>query len=156
MRKRINWHTYFLKQAFLAAERSHDEQTQAGCVLVDPKHHIVLSTGYNGFMSNIIDTVLPTTRPGKYLWMIHAERNAILNAAKIGIRLNGSVAYLTHGPCLDCMQSLWQVGIKTAYVCRGQHAQMCTNCEYQHGLALFNQVTKNVFKIIELDIINGV
>ena len=58
------------------AQRSHDAQTQHGCVITDANHRIV-GVGYNGFPRGLDDSSLPTTRPEKYHWMIHAEINAL-------------------------------------------------------------------------------
>ena len=100
----------FLEMAFTASKRSHDAQTQCGCVLT--KNGAVISTGYNGFIREINDEVLPNTRPDKYPFMIHAEHNAILSCARRGESTDGATAYITSGPCLGCLQLLWQAGIK--------------------------------------------
>ena len=104
-----SWDTSFLLSAALWSKRSHDEQTQCGCVLVKDKRTI--STGYNGFISGIDDSVLPRCRPDKYPFMIHAEANAIYNAAKNGVSTVGSTCYVTAVPCLSCLQMLHQCGI---------------------------------------------
>jgi len=89
--------------------RSHDSQTQCGAVLVKDKR--IISTGYNGFVSNIDDSILPRVRPEKYPFMIHAEANAIYNAAKNGVTTLGSTCYVTAIPCLNCLQMLYQCGV---------------------------------------------
>ena len=104
-----SWDTSFLLSATLWSKRSHDEQTQCGCILVKDKRTI--STGYNGFVSGIDDSVLPRRRPDKYPFMIHAEANAIYNAAKNGVSTIGSTCYVTAIPCLSCFQMLHQCGI---------------------------------------------
>lgn len=54
-------------------------------------------------------------RPQKYQWVEHAERNAIYNAARMGIPLKGCTAYITLAPCADCTRALIQSGITTVY-----------------------------------------
>lgn len=107
--KPSSWDTSFLLSATLWSKRSHDMQTQCGCVLVKNKR--IISTGYNGFMCGIDDSVLPRTRPDKYPFMIHAEANAIFNAAKNGVSTVGATCYVTAVPCLNCLQMLHQCGI---------------------------------------------
>lgn len=105
-----DWDNIFFSEAVLWSRRSHDSQTQCGCVLV--KNKTSVATGYNGFMRDINDTRLPTTRPEKYPFMIHAEANAIYNCAREGKSTLGATAYITAAPCTTCLQMLWQCGIK--------------------------------------------
>jgi dCMP deaminase len=107
--EKIPWDHTFLCDALEWSKRSHDPQTQHGCVLVRNKKP--LSAGYNGFIRDIDDTMLPNLRPYKYPFMMHAEQNAIFNAARNGISTEGATAYVTGKPCLTCFQFLWQAGI---------------------------------------------
>mgnify|MGYP003134585905 CR=1 FL=1 len=109
--KPSSWDTSFLLSAALWSKRSHDDQTQCGCVLVKDKR--IISTGYNGFMSGIDDSALPRKRPEKYPFMIHAEANAVYNAAKNGVSTIGSTCYITAIPCLSCLQMLYQCGVSS-------------------------------------------
>lgn len=107
--RRKSWDLYFLKMAHLVATKSCDPSIKIGCVLVGEGNE-VLSTGYNGLPRGIELRDIPTTRPEKYLFFEHAERNAIWNAARCGTRLLGCRVYLTQLPCSDCMRGLIQVG----------------------------------------------
>ncbi len=79
-----SWDAYYLRICRHVASRSKDPNTQIGCVIVGPAHEI-RSTGYNSFPRGIRDDVPERLgRPAKYLWMEHAERNAIYNAARAG------------------------------------------------------------------------
>lgn len=108
-----DWDNMFFATATLWSRKSHDAQTQCGCVLV--KNKTIISTGYNGFIRSIDDTVLPDTRPAKYPFMIHAEANAVYNAAREGQSTMGARAYVTAIPCRNCLQMLWQCGITEIY-----------------------------------------
>jgi dCMP deaminase len=92
---------------------SKDRSRQVGCVVVGP-HQEVRATGYNGFPRGIDDTVEARhERPAKYAWTEHAERNAIFNAARVGVSLDGCTLYVsTLFPCVDCARGIVQVGIK--------------------------------------------
>ena len=103
------WDKIFFMEATLWRKNSHDSQTRCGCVLVKDKTSI--STGYNGFVRDIDDSVLPRTRPDKYPFMIHAEANAIYNSVRLGRSTLDSTAYITAPPCLDCLQMLYQCGV---------------------------------------------
>lgn len=73
--------------------------------------------GYNGFPRTIDDErVARHARPAKYLWTEHAERNAIYNAARVGVAVKGCTIYVTHMPCTDCAPAIIQVGIKRVVV----------------------------------------
>lgn len=97
----------FMKKAMCAAGRSPDGQTQHGCVIVTPDNR-VLSTGYNGFPRDIDYSLLPNTRPDKYPWMRHAERNALAWCEKRPLNCS---AYVTGECCNECLMTLWQHGI---------------------------------------------
>lgn len=112
-REPTDWDNMFFSEAVLWSRRSHDSQTQCGCVLV--KNKTVIATGYNGFMREINDEALPTTRPDKYPYMIHAEANAVYNCAREGKSTLGATAYITAPPCTTCLQMLWQCGVHDIY-----------------------------------------
>ncbi len=103
---RPDWDTYFFALAKLVSSRSHDSQTRHGCVIVKDKK--ILGVGYNGFPHSLKDSRLPTTRPEKYSWMIHAEINAITNCV---IKPDRATAYITGEPCNNCLMNLWQNGV---------------------------------------------
>lgn len=108
----MNWDSYFMEMAELVASKSKDRSTKVGCVIVGPNHE-VRTTGYNGFCRGIDDDVDERhERPEKYLWTEHAERNAIYNAARNGIRIEDCTAYTTVFPCADCARSFIQSGVK--------------------------------------------
>ncbi len=112
----MNWIEYFLGIAEQVKLKSKDESTQVGAVIVG-KGREILSTGYNSFPRGLDDN-LPERqeRPIKYFYIEHAERNAIYNAARVGIPLEGSTIYLSSGlPCADCGRAIINSGIKTVY-----------------------------------------
>lgn len=112
----MNWNEYFLGIAEQVKLKSKDLSTQIGAVIVGNDNE-VLSTGYNSFPRGLDDSLQERQeRPEKYFWFEHAERNAIYNAARVGIPLKGSKIYLTSGlPCMDCARGIVNSGIKTVY-----------------------------------------
>jgi dCMP deaminase len=105
-----------MKMAFLVASKSKDLSMKCGTVLVGDGH-AVLSTGYNGFPRGVDDSNTERyKRPEKYFWTEHGERNAIYNAARNGIKLLQSTAYVTGFPCVDCARGLVQAGINLVVI----------------------------------------
>jgi len=112
----MEWNEYFLGIAEQVKMKSKDQSTQIGAVIVG-KDKEILSTGYNSFPRGLDDN-LPERqeRPLKYFYFEHAERNAIYNAARVGIPLDGSTIYLTSGlPCSDCARAIINSGIKQVF-----------------------------------------
>lgn len=133
---RPNWTDYFLGLAKAVSQRSHDIHTQHGCVITDQNHRI-LGVGYNGFPKGMDDSTLPTSRPEKYHWMIHAERNALSNCV---IRPDNGIAYVTGQSCNDCIMALWQEGI-TQVVMANSHGTKLFDKEQQKLFDLFVEQT---------------
>lgn len=108
---RPTWDDIMMGVATLVATRSHDAQTQCGSVLCNQDNEII-ATGYNGFIRNIDDKVLPNVRDQKYALMLHSEINLIINCARQGKSTKDTTIYVTAHPCLQCLQYIWQAGIK--------------------------------------------
>ena len=113
----MNWIEYFRGITHQIKLKSKDERTQIGALIVGPDREIV-SSGYNSFPRGINDSVPQRQeRPEKYYWFEHAERNAIYNAARIGVSTKGCTMYLTCGiPCADCCRGIINSGIKEIYI----------------------------------------
>lgn len=108
---RLSWDEYFMKTAELASVRSPCERLQVGCVIV--RDNRLISMGYNGFLSGTNHTSI--VRDGHEQATIHAEVNAVTDAAKRGVSIDGSVAYITHYPCVNCYKALASSGVKTIF-----------------------------------------
>lgn len=110
----LNWDEYFMGIAKLSAMRSKDPSTTVGACIVDNNHKVV-SIGYNGMPRGVDDNLIPWGHGqglmSKYLYVCHAEFNAILNT-RDGSALNGCTIYVTLFPCNECAKAIIQVGIK--------------------------------------------
>lgn len=105
----MSWDERFLDLATLVATWSKDPTTKVGACIVDSKRHVV-SVGYNGFPRGIFDMKERyEDRPTKYLFVCHAERNALDNAH---CDVTGCTLYCTLFPCNECAKSIIQRGIK--------------------------------------------
>ena len=108
MNYRPCWEEYFMDVAFLISKRSSCDRLHVGCVIVNDKR--IITTGYNGHIKGTPHISL--IRDGHEQMTIHAETNAITDAASRGIKLYGSSAYVTHYPCINCAKNLIASGIK--------------------------------------------
>jgi len=108
---RPDWDSYFMKIAYAVSERSTCDRAFVGCVLVLDKR--ILTTGFNGS-----PTGQPHCDEAGHLMVdehcirtIHAETNAIIQAALHGVSTRGSTCYVTHMPCINCTKALKHAGI---------------------------------------------
>jgi dCMP deaminase len=106
------WDIRFIGLAQHISTWSKDPSTKVGCVVVGEDREI-RSTGFNGFPRGIDDDEERLMdREKKYPLICHAEENAIMHAARIGVSLKDSTAYVTWPPCSRCARSLIQAGIR--------------------------------------------
>ena len=106
------WDVRFLDLAAHIAQWSKDPSTKVGCVVVGSDREI-RSTGFNGFPRGIDDNLERLEdRAQKYPLICHAEENAIMHAARIGVSLKDCKAYVTWPPCTRCARSLIQAGVR--------------------------------------------
>lgn len=104
------WDARFVRIAYEVASWSKDPGTKVGAVLVSDRR--IIATGYNGFPHGIEDTLERyQNRETKLGLTVHAEVNAILNAAKNGATTAGSTLYVTFPPCVSCSTAVIQAGV---------------------------------------------
>ena len=120
----MNWDEYFINIAEQVKLKSKDKRTQIGVVVVGKDNEIV-STGYNSFPRGIDDNISDRQeRPEKYFWFEHAERNAIYNAARIGVSTLGTTMYMTCGmSCSDCARAIINSGVSKIVLRKGKGAK---------------------------------
>ena len=118
--KRKSWDSYFLDIAQLVSERSTCLRRKVGAVIVRDKR--ILCTGYNGAPHGMAhcDEVgclreklkIPAGQRIEICRGIHAEQNALVQAASFGINVAGAMLYCTHGPCVTCAKMLVNAGVR--------------------------------------------
>lgn len=108
---RIEWNDYFMSIAYLTSSRSSCSRLHVGCCIVKNKR--VIATGYNGFLSGLPHTSIVENNHEQAT--VHAEQNAISDAAKRGVNIDNSIAYITHYPCINCTKILIASGITHIY-----------------------------------------
>lgn len=103
----MNWDDYGISMAKTIASKSKDPSSKVGCYITDQNNSPV-SMGYNGHIKGAREDLLTYERPTKYFTIIHAEMNALVHAKR---SLENCTAYVTHGPCENCLKHLAQAGI---------------------------------------------
>ena len=121
---RPSWDNYFLKMAFLVAERSTCLRHHVGAIIVKGRH--VLTTGYNGAAKNTADCLklgclrnqlnIQSGQRHEICRAIHAEQNAIIQAGLHGVNINEATMYCTHSPCIICAKMIVNAGIKRVVI----------------------------------------
>jgi dCMP deaminase len=110
---KMNKHEYICKITEVVAAKSTCDRANVGAVFISPDYEI-LSTGYNGAPKGLIhcdEVGHLLDKNGKCIRTTHAEQNAIIQAAKSGVSLKGSVLYVTHYPCQICQKMLINLGV---------------------------------------------
>ena len=118
--KRPSYDEYFMEMAHVVSKRSTCLRRKVGAILVKDRH--ILSTGYNGAPKGFRHCVdvgcvreKMDIRSGERHELcrgLHAEQNAIIQAAVFGISISGSVLYCTNTPCVVCVKMLVNAGVK--------------------------------------------
>lgn len=151
----ISWEEYFMGIALLSAKRSKDPSTKVGACIVDNDHKVV-SIGYNGMPRGIDESKLSWNRgedlDSKYLYVCHAEFNAILNT-RDGSALKGCTLYVTLFPCNECAKAIIQSGIKEVVYLDNKYECACETRASKKMLDLAGIITrqyKGAFKEVIL------
>lgn len=111
---KTNWDLRFMQLADHIAQWSKDRSTKVGAVIVIDKNPV--SVGYNGFPRGCDDDLNERhERPIKYYWVLHAEENAIINAARHGQKTMGADMYVNWFPCAKCAGMIVNAGIKRIF-----------------------------------------
>jgi dCMP deaminase len=110
--QRATWDEYFMNIARAVATRATCDRKHVGAVIVRDK--VILSTGYNGSIRGMphCDEVGHMMEDGHCVRTIHAEANAIIQAAQSGTSIEGATIYVTASPCWACFKMIANAGIK--------------------------------------------
>lgn len=136
MTHRVDWHTYFMNIARQAATRSTCDRKHVGAVIVRDK--TILSTGYNGSIRGMphCDDVGHMMESDHCVGTVHAEANAIIQAAKNGVRIDGAEIYTTASPCWNCFKLIANAGIRIIYYGEFYRDRRSLEIAAQLGIAL--------------------
>jgi dCMP deaminase len=149
-KKRPGWDEYFMGIAKLIAERSTCLRRSVGALIV--KNRRILTTGYNGTPSGIAHCEdegclreklkVPSGERHELCRGLHAEQNAIIQAALYGVDIHGSTLYCTNQPCSICAKMLINAGIKEIVIGSGYPDEMARRFFQEAGITVRAQETK--------------
>jgi len=141
---RPSWDEYFMEITHLVARRSTCLRRQVGAVLVKDKN--ILATGYNGAPSGIVHCLdvgclreqmqVPSGERHELCRGLHAEQNAIIQAAKHGTSIEGSILYCTTMPCIICSKMIINAGIRRIVYQQGYADQLAAAMIAESGIAV--------------------
>jgi dCMP deaminase len=151
--KRPSWETYFMNITELVAQRSTCTRRAVGAIIVKDKR--ILSTGYNGAPSGIQHCLdvgclretmhVPSGERHELCRGIHAEQNAIIQAAYHGVSVKDAVLFCTNLPCSICAKMIINAGIKKIYYKSGYADSLARELLEQAGVAVIH--TDNEVKV---------
>ena len=142
---RLSWDEYFMEMAELTARRSTCLRRHVGAVIVKERH--VIATGYNGAPIGVKHCDerggclreklgVPSGQRHELCMALHAEQNAIIQAAALGHSIEGGTIYVTHQPCIICAKMIINAGIKEIIVREGYPDQMAREILEEAGLKI--------------------
>lgn len=141
--KRPSWDEYFMEMAELTAKRSTCMRRQVGAVIVKDKHAV--ATGYNGAPRGIMHCEerggclrqqlnVPSGQRHELCMALHAEQNAIIQAAAMGHGIEGGTIYITHQPCAICAKMIINAGISRIVIREGYPDELAASILEEAGL----------------------
>ncbi len=115
MSQRVDWHTYFMNIASQVSSRSTCPRKHVGAVIA--RDRTILSTGYNGSIRGLphCEDVGCVIEEGHCVSTVHAEANAIIQAARNGVAITGAELYTTASPCWSCFKLIANAGLSKVY-----------------------------------------
>ena len=142
---RPTWDEYFMEMAELTAKRSTCMRRSVGAVIV--KDSRAIATGYNGAPSGIAHCEerggcirqklnVPSGQRHELCMALHAEQNAIIQAAAMGNSIEGGTIYITHQPCAICAKMIINSGIKRIVIKEGYPDELATSILEEAGLKI--------------------
>lgn len=135
---RTSWDQYFMNIASVVASRATCDRKHVGALIVKDKN--ILSTGYNGSISGMshCDDDGHLMENNHCIRTIHAEANAIIQAARNGVSIKDSVIYVTASPCYNCFSLIANVGIKKIFYGEFYRDERIINMSKELGIDLIN------------------
>jgi len=140
---RPSWDEYFMQMAELTAQRSTCLRRHVGAVIVKDRH--IIATGYNGAPRGLkhCDELggclrqklgVPSGQRHELCRALHAEQNAIIQAATLGQSIEDGTIYVTHQPCVICAKMIINAGIKRIVVREGYPDELATEILDEAGI----------------------
>tara|TARA_Y100000389_G_C17192008_1_gene379329 strand:- start:77 stop:589 length:513 start_codon:yes stop_codon:yes gene_type:complete len=142
----------FLKEANIKANLfSKDPKRKVGAIILEKDTFIQLSCGYNGFPRGLKETKKRWNDENKHKYVIHAEQNAIIHAAKTNVSVNDSILVCNRYPCHNCALNIVQAGIKTVITVNPWNSKLSTKWKQSFNISkeIFDELNINVMLFSE-------
>lgn len=143
-KERPNWHQYFMEMSFLAGSRSTCLRRKVGAIIV--KDNQIIATGYNGSPKHVPHCAetgclreqlnVPSGQRHELCRGVHAEQNAIIQAAINGSSLRGATLYCTNQPCVICSKMLINSEIKIIYIAEPYEDELAQSMLREAGVEM--------------------
>lgn len=142
---RLSWDEYFMQMAELTAKRSTCLRRHVGAVIVKDRH--IIATGYNGAPRGLSHCgerggclrqkmQVPSGQRHELCRALHAEQNAIIQAATLGQSIEGGTIYVTHQPCVICAKMIINAGLSNIVVREGYPDELAKEILDEAGLEI--------------------
>jgi dCMP deaminase len=157
MNNRPSWHQYFMDMAYLASKRSTCLRRKVGAIIVFENQ--IISTGFNGAPKHVrhcsetgcmrADLKVPSGQRHELCRGVHAEQNAVIQAAVNGASIKGAVVYCTNQPCVICSKILINAEIETIYIAEPYEDKLAQELLAEAGIDM-NLVDRETGKLKKL------
>lgn len=133
------WKDYFRQQLWLAQSMSKDANTKVGALIIDTNSKVVVASGWNDLPRGVVHTPERNERPLKYLYTCHSEQNCLMNALRLGQRVNGLTMLCTLACCSQCSASIVNSGIGEVVTPVPDFNHISCGKQYTHSIAIMDE-----------------
>lgn len=133
------WKDYFRQQLWIAQSMSKDANTQVGSLIIDTNSKVVVASGWNDLPRGVIHTPERNERPLKYLYTCHSEQNCLMNALRLGQRVNGLTMLCSLACCAQCSASIVNSGIGEVVTPVPDFNHISCGEQYTHSIAIMRE-----------------
>ena len=133
------WKEYFLQHLWIAQSMSKDANTKVAALIIDTESKVVVASGWNCLPRNVLHTPERSERPLKYLYTSHAEQSCLMNALRLGVRVNGLTMLCSLASCSQCTASIINSGIGELVTPTPRLDHVSCGEQYQHSIAMLEE-----------------
>jgi len=133
------WKDYFIKQLHITSSMSKDENTKVGSLIIDTVNRVTVASGWNDLPIGVLHTQERNSRPLKYAYTLHSEQACLMNALKLGVRVQGLTMLTTLGCCPNCSCCIVNSGIVEVVTPELDYSHISCGDLYVHSEAIMKE-----------------
>ena len=133
------WKDYFRSQLYLAQSMSKDENTKVGAIIIDTNSKVAVASGWNDLPRGVEHLPERNQRPLKYLYTSHAEQSCLMNALRLGVRVNGLTMLCSMACCTQCSASIINSGVVEVVTPPPDFSHISCGEQYMHSIAMMEE-----------------